>query len=86
MVIVLAETVKVEVDLDLNPKLAKEKLDDFKKSVKDEKIPVKLDLDNVKGDALKLKNVLSDAFIGVSFVYVGTTPYSTFFSSNTVPS
>ena len=58
----MAETVKVEVDLDLNPKLAKEKLDDFKKSVKDEKIPVKLDLDNVKGDALKLKNVLSDAF------------------------
>ena len=58
----MSETVKVEVDLDLDPKLAKEKLDTFKKSVQNEAIPVKLDLDNAKGDALKLKNILSDAF------------------------
>ena len=58
----MSETVKVEVDLDLDPKLAKEKLDTFKKSVQNEAIPVKLDLDNAKGDALKLKGILSDAF------------------------
>ena len=56
----MSETVKVEVDLDLDPKLAKEKLDTFKKSVQNEAIPVKLDLDNAKGDALKLKNITKD--------------------------
>ena len=57
----MAETVKVEVDLDLNPKLAKEKLDTFKKSVQNEAIPVKLDLDNAKGDALYKLNRFNEA-------------------------
>ena len=54
--------IKINVDLDLETKKAKSQLDDFKKSVKDEKIPVKLDIDKAKQDANNLKNVLSDAF------------------------
>lgn len=54
--------VKINVDLDLDTKLAKGQLDDFKKIVEKDKIPVKLDIENVKGEAVALKNVLSDAF------------------------
>ena len=54
--------IKINVDLDLETKKAKSQLDDFKISVKDEKIPVRLDIDKAKQDANSLKNVLSDAF------------------------
>ena len=54
--------IKINVDLDLSTEKAKEQLDSFKKSTKDEKIPVKLDIDKAKQDAIELKNVLSNAF------------------------
>lgn len=54
--------IEIKVDLGLDTDKAKGQLNDFKKIVKDDKIPVRLDLDNVKGDALALKNVLADAF------------------------
>ena len=54
--------IKINVDLDLDSKKAKGQLDDFKKSIKDEKIPIRLDIDKAKQDANSLKNVLSDAF------------------------
>ena len=54
--------IKINVDLDLSTEKAKEQLDSFKKSTKDEKIPVKLDVDKAKQDAIELKNVLSNAF------------------------
>ena len=54
--------IKINVDLDLSTGKAKEQLDSFKKSTKDEKIPVKLDIDKAKQDAIELKNVLSNAF------------------------
>ena len=54
--------IKINVDLDLETKKAKDQLDNFKKSVKDTKIPVELDISKVKQDAHGLKNILSDAF------------------------
>ena len=54
--------IKINVDLDLETKKAKEQLDSFKKSVKNEDIPVRLDLSKIKQDANSLKNVLTDAF------------------------
>lgn len=54
--------IKINVDLDLDTKKAKDQLDSFKKSTSNEKIPVRLDIDKAKQDANSLKNVLSDAF------------------------
>ncbi|MGL4802043.1 MAG: phage tail tape measure protein, partial [Cetobacterium sp.] len=54
--------IEIKVDLDLDSKKAKEKLNDFKQLAEKEDIKVKLDLDNAKSEALQLKNVLSDAF------------------------
>ena len=54
--------IKINVDLDLDTKKAKDQLESFKKSTSDEKIPVRLDIDKAKQDANSLKNVLSDAF------------------------
>ena len=50
--------IKINVDLDLETKKAKEQLDSFKKSVEGEDIPVKLNLNKVKEDANNLKNIL----------------------------
>ena len=49
--------IKINVDLDLETKKAKDQLDNFKKSVKDTKIPVELDISKVKQDAHGLKNI-----------------------------
>ena len=54
--------IKINVDLDLKTKKAKDQLDSFKKSVEGEDIPVKLNLNKVKEDANNLKNILENAF------------------------
>lgn len=54
--------VKVKIDLDLDDKLAKSQLENFKKLANQDKITVKVDLDNIKSEAKELKNILSDAF------------------------
>ncbi|MGL5764736.1 MAG: hypothetical protein ACRCX8_03750, partial [Sarcina sp.] len=54
--------VKVNIDLDLDTQKAKGQLDEFKNKVKDDKVPIKLDIENVKEEALSLKRAISNAF------------------------
>ena len=54
--------IKINVNLDLETEKAKEQLENFKKSAKDEKIPIRLDIDKAKQDTNNLKNILSNAF------------------------
>ncbi|MGL4453548.1 MAG: hypothetical protein ACRDDY_19635, partial [Clostridium sp.] len=54
--------VKVNIDLDLDTQKAKSQLDEFKNKVKDDKVPIKLDIENVKEEALSLKRAISNAF------------------------
>lgn len=54
--------IEIKVDLDLDPKKAKTKLDDFKQLAEKEGVEVKLDLKGVKEETKQLKNVLANAF------------------------
>jgi TP901 family phage tail tape measure protein len=54
--------IEIRANLGLDTEKAETQISEFRNKVKEEKISVKLDIDNVKGDAYSLKNILADAF------------------------
>lgn len=56
------EDINVKVDLDLDDHKAKEKLEEFKNSVKNQDVKIKLDLSDIKGESNKVKKAFKEAF------------------------